>query len=223
MELIKDINKKVLDWLDERYNARQWIRDNLTEKLVHKHINWLYCFGGLSFLGFLLQIGTGIFLMMYYMPTPKDALASVQNITNNVPFGWLFQRLHSVGANVVNLLVIFHMLRVLYHGAYKKPREFQWVSGVFLLLITMAMSFTGYLLPWTQLSYWGATIGTEMPGATPIVGEWLVQLIRGGAQITGITLTRFYAIHVVVLPLTLIGFLGVHFLMIRKVGISGPM
>ena len=223
MELIKDINKKVLDWLDERYDARQWIRENLTEKLVHKHINWLYCFGGLSFLGFLLQIGIGIFLMMYYIPTPKDALASVQNIANNIPFGWLFQRLHSIGANVVNLLVMFHMLRVLYHGAYKKPREFQWVSGVFLLLITMAMSFTGYLLPWTQLSYWGATIGTEMPGATPIVGEWLVQLIRGGVQITGITLTRFYAIHVVVLPLTLIGFLGIHFLMIRKVGISGPM
>ncbi len=157
--------------------------------------------------------------MFYYVPSPDEAFVSVQHITNDIPFGWFFQKLHSLSATVLIVLVILHMLRVFWHGAFKNPRELHWISGILLLLFTLAMSFTGYLLPWSQLSYWASTVGTEITRSTPSTGDSLVKLIRGTENISSITLKRFYAIHTVGLPLLMSFCLLLHFWMVRKTGI----
>lgn len=218
------LGDKLYDWFDERFQAREFTEMYLTGKMVPPHAqNWLFCLGGLAFTGFLIQIFTGMFLMMYYKPTPEEAFKSVMYISNEVPFGWIFHQVHSIGATVMILTVMAHLLRILFMGAYKKPRELHWVSGMLLFLLTAITSFTGYLLPWTQLSYWGATVGTDMAGAFPQIGPYIIKVIRGGEQITGVTLTRFYALHVVALPLLLLALCGMHFVMIRQTGISDPL
>lgn len=223
MKIIVGIREHVLDFLDERFGFREVLEKNLTKKLVPKKLTWFGCFGGLALVMFILQVGTGVFLMMYYRSTPDEAFSSVQMIKEEVPYGWLIQRLHSVGSNVMIILVMLHMLRVLYKGIYKSPRELHWVSGMILLFMTTVMGFTGYALPWTQLSYWAATVGTEMPGAIPFIGEMLVHFTRGGPQLSGVTLTRFYALHVVGIPAIMLMFMGAHFVMIRRTGICTPL
>lgn len=217
------LHEKVLEWLDERYGARSLIEKYLTGKIVPPHVNWTFCFGGLAFFSFGVQVLTGIFLMIYYDPTQAGAFESVQRIYNDVPFGWLMHRVHSINANLMILLVIMHLLRVLFYGAYKKPRELHWVSGFLLLCLTLLMGFSVYLLPWTQLSYWASTVGTKIPGDIPVIGEYIVELMRGGEAVTGYTLKRFYAMHTVALPALIGAFSLWHFVLIRSTGISEPL
>ncbi len=208
--------------LDARLNIKDAVEENL-KKPVPPHVNWLFCFGGISLFLFIVQAVTGIMLLMYYRPTIAEAYKSVVFITNNVPFGWLVRGIHHWAANLMIIMVFLHMARVFFYGAYKPPRDFNWVTGVILLMFTLGFGFTGYLLPWNQISYWATTVGTEVPGAIPVVGEFLITMIRGGQAVGQTTLTRFFAIHVVILPLLIGFFLMGHFFMIRKQGISGPL
>lgn len=208
--------------LDSRLDIKDALEQNLS-KPVPPHVNWLYCFGGITLLLFIIQAVTGIMLLMYYRPTIAEAYKSVVFITNNVPFGWLIRGLHHWASNLMIVMVFLHMARVFFYGAYKAPRDFNWVTGVILLMLTMGFGFTGYLLPWNQISYWATTVGTEVPGAVPVIGNFIATLIRGGQAIGQTTLTRFFAVHVVILPATIGFFLLGHFFMIRKQGIAGPL
>ncbi|RJP64083.1 MAG: DUF4405 domain-containing protein [Candidatus Abyssobacteria bacterium SURF_17] len=208
--------------LDERLDIRDALEKNLKKPVPH-HVNWLFCFGGISLFLFVVQGVTGIMLLMYYRPTVAEAYKSVVFITNNVPFGWLVRGLHHWAANLMIIMVFLHMARVFFYGAYKPPRDFNWVTGVILLTLTLGFGFTGYLLPWSQISYWATTVGTEVPAAVPFIGGFLSTLIRGGQAVGQSTLTRFFAVHVVILPLVISFFLLGHFFMIRKQGISGPL
>jgi quinol-cytochrome oxidoreductase complex cytochrome b subunit len=211
------------DWLDERFDIRIPLHAFL-KKPVPKHaIRWYFCLGGITFALFLIQGVTGILLSLYYKPTPNEAYDSILFIMNNVRFGWLIRSIHSWSASGMILMCLAHMMRVYITGAYKRPRELNWVAGVFLLLLTLAFGFTGYLLPWDQKALWGSTVGSEILGVIPLVGNALLGLLRGGAEITGLTLTRFYGIHMLVLPVLAFVFLAAHFVIIRRQGISGPL
>ncbi|MEE8449463.1 MAG: cytochrome b N-terminal domain-containing protein [Thermodesulfobacteriota bacterium] len=224
--------REILSWLslvgfvygplDERLGIRQALEKALKKPVPH-HVNWTFCFGGITFFMFLVLAVTGILLLMYYRPTTAEAYASVVYITNEVPFGWLIRGLHFWAGNLMIIMVILHMLRVFFYGAYKSPRDLNWIAGFVLFMLTLGFGFTGYLLPWNQISYWATTVGTEIPGAIPLVGDTLKYLTRGGAEVSQTTLTRFFAIHVVILPAIISFFLAVHFAVIRRQGISGPL
>ena len=215
--------ERVGDWFDERFNVRGPL-ENFLKKPVPKHaLRWYFCLGGITFSLFVIQGITGILLSLYYKPTPEQAYDSILFIMNNVRFGWLIRSIHSWSATLMIAACLAHMLRVYITGAYKKPRELNWVAGVFLLLLTLTFGFTGYLLPWDQKAFWGSTVGSEIMGVVPLIGDALLGLLRGGPDITGLTLTRFYGIHMLVLPATTFLFLGFHFIVIRRQGISGPL
>jgi ubiquinol-cytochrome c reductase cytochrome b subunit len=217
------LGQSIFGWIDNRYNVTPLLEKNVTAKRVPRTLSWASCFGGLSLLVFLVQVFTGILLLMYYKPDPSRAWDSVTFIKSNVPMGWLVQRIHAVGANLMIVLVFMHMARVAYYKIYRAPRELHWVSGVILAVLTTIMAFTGYLLPWTQLSYWGAKVGTEIPGAVPVVGGQIVTWVRRGNAISGETLGFFFALHIWVIPAVLVGFMAMHFVMIRRTGISRPL
>lgn len=208
--------------LDERLSIKDALEKNLKKPVPH-HVNFSFCLGGMTFFLFLVQAFTGVLLLMYYRATTAEAYKSVVHITNNVPFGWLFRDIHHWASNLMIVTVFLHMLRVFFYGAYKPPRDFNWVTGVVLLTLTLTFGFTGYLLPWNQISYWATTVGTEVPSAVPVFGDMIKTLIRGGADVSQVTLTRFFAIHVAILPPVISAILGMHFIMIRKQGISGPL
>lgn len=214
---------RVGDWFDERFDVRIPLEAFL-KKPVPKHaLKWYFCLGGITFALFLIQGVTGILLSLYYRPTPGEAYESILFIMNNVRFGWLIRSIHSWSSTLMIAFCVAHMLRVFITGSYKRPRELNWVAGVFLLLLTLAFGFTGYLLPWDQKALWGSTIGSEILGIIPGIGGWLLGLLRGGLEITGLTLTRFYGIHMLVLPVLAVLFLAAHFVIIRRQGISGPL
>jgi len=215
--------KATYNWFDERYGLTPVIEKNVTKKQVPRTLGWAACFGGLSLFVFLVQVFTGMLLLMYYKPHPAEAWDSVTFIKSNVSMGWLVQRIHAVGANLMIVLVFMHMARVAYYKIFRKPRELHWVSGVVLLLLTLTLAFTGYLLPWTQLSYWGAKVGTEIPSALPIIGNDIVQWVRRGESISGETLGFFFSLHIWILPGTISAFMAMHFVMIRRTGISRPL
>ena len=225
METMSDRNwrTRVGDWFDERFDVRIPLEAFL-KKPVPKHaIRWYFCLGGITFALFLIQGVTGILLSLYYRPTPGEAYESILFIMNNVRFGWLIRSIHSWSSTLMIAFCVAHMLRVFITGSYKNPRELNWVAGMFLLLLTLAFGFTGYLLPWDQKALWGSTVGSEIVGIIPGIGSWLLGLLRGSMEITGLTLTRFYGIHMLVLPVLVIVFLAVHFVIIRRQGISGPL
>ncbi len=208
--------------LDERLGVMEAVKKNL-KKPVPLHVNWTFCFGGISFFLFLVLAVTGVLLMIYYRPTTGEAYESVVVITNIVPYGWLIRGLHRWAADLMVLVVILHMIRVFVYGAYKPPRDFNWVVGVILLILTLAFGFSGYLLPWNQVSYWATTVVTDATGALPLIGEPLKFFVRGGPEVSQMTLSRFFTLHVVVLPAVTVVFLFLHFGMLRKQGISGPL
>ncbi len=212
----------VVDFLDERLDVRRIARE-FAEHRVPDHVNWLYCFGGITFLCFMVQIATGILLAFYYQPTTASAYTSVLHISDDLPFGVILRSLHAWTANIMIIMVMVHMLRVFFHGAYRPPRELNWVTGVLLFFMTVTFGFSGYLLPMNQLSYWATKVGSEIAGAMPFVGQYIQNFLLGGAKISDATLTRFYAIHVVILPVVLSAFLAAHFYMIRKQGIADPL
>ncbi len=214
---------KTYRYVNDRLDIREILDLEVFDKLAPTHLGLLSCFGGITFFLFLTQIVTGLLLMVYYIPETEKAYDSVVMITNSVDFGWAVRGMHAWGANLMVVTVIIHMAKIFFSGIYKPPRELNWVNGVVLLLLTFGFAFTGYLLPWTQLSYWATVVGTETPAAIPVVGEFVKELMRGGSEISQVTLNRFFAIHVMILPITMGVFLVLHFFQIRRQGISGPM
>ena len=209
---------RVEKWLDERLGWRA-VWEAIFLRKVPK-VNWLYSLGSATLFVAINQIVTGILLTIYYVPTPDHAYDSVQYITTQVPAGWLIRGLHHWGASAMVVLVVLHLLRVLLHGAYKYPREVTWLTGVVLLLITFGFGFTGYLLPWDQKAYWATTVGTRIAGTAPVVGDSLLRILRGGEDLTAVTLARFFGVHVWVLPGALLTLLLIHLYLVIRIGIS---
>jgi ubiquinol-cytochrome c reductase cytochrome b subunit len=214
--------RQVASWFDDRVGLRDLIDKNLTGYGVPKRSTGiLFCLGGLALMMFGVQLLTGILLLVHYVPTTAGAFESVQRITLEVPFGWFIRGLHSYGATIMMAAVMLHGFRVYLFAEYRAPRELHWVTGILLLGLTMGLAFSGYLLPWTQLSYWGSTVGTETLRDIPY-GDEIVRLLRGGENVGEPTLHRFFAAHVVVLPLLLMGLVGVHLYLVRRTGQGGP-
>jgi quinol-cytochrome oxidoreductase complex cytochrome b subunit len=187
-------------------------------------LSYTLCLGGLSFFLFILLTITGIFLMFYYTPAAETAYPDIEALSTNVAFGSLVRNMHRWGAHLMVLSVFLHMSRVFYHGAYKPPREFNWVVGVLLLFLTLLLSFSGYLLPWDQLALWAVTVGTNMAGFVPVIGNQVKFALLAGVEVSAATLLRFYVLHVLAFPFILVLFLAVHFWRVRKDGgISGPL
>lgn len=209
---------KILTWLDERLGL-QTIYDVVLDRKVPK-VNWWYTLGSASLILFVLQGVTGMFLAVYYVPSPADAYDSVQFIMNGVSFGWLIRGIHHWGASLMVITVFLHMLRTFYYAAYKYPREITWLTGVILLLATLGMGFTGYLLPMNQRSYWATTVGTEIPGSVPFIGPFILRVMRGGADLSAVTLARFFAVHIWFLPALIAAAIGIHMYLVIRQGIS---
>jgi quinol-cytochrome oxidoreductase complex cytochrome b subunit len=205
-------------WIDDRAGT-QAIWETIFLRKIPK-VNWFYTLGSASLFLATLQIVTGILLTIYYVPTPDHAYDSVNYIMTDVTAGWFIRGLHHWGASAMVLIVFLHMLRVFYYGAYKFPREITWVTGVFLLLITIGFGFTGYLLPWNQRAYWATVVGTNIAGSAPFVGPLIKGILRGGENLTALTLARFFGIHVWWLPALLLSLVGVHLYLVIKIGIS---
>jgi cytochrome b6 len=212
----------VYDWFQERLEI-QAIADDITSKYVPPHVNIFYCLGGITLTCFIVQVATGFAMTFYYRPTVTEAFASVRYIMTEVNFGWLIRSVHRWSASMMVLNMILHVCRVYLTGGFKKPRELTWVTGVALASVTVSFGVTGYSLPWDQVGYWACKIVTGVPDAVPIVGDLLVQVLRGGVSVGQSTLTRFYSAHTFVLPVVAAVLMLTHFVMIRKQGISGPL
>jgi len=219
----KPLTERSLEWVDERYEISEPMTKILKKPVPKYATRWFYCLGGITAFLFVVQGVTGIMLAFYYKPTPDAAFASIQFIESQVRFGASIRMVHHWAANGMIVMCIAHMLRVFIMGAFKPPRELNWVSGVVLLVVTLLFGLTGYLLPWDQTAYWATTVASEIAGALPVVGDLALVFLRAGWNITTVTLSRFYALHILVLPiLTLTMMLG-HFLMIRRQGVAKPL
>jgi len=212
----------VMKWIDDRFPFTETMKLHATEYYASKNFNIWYIFGVLATVVLVIQLLTGIFLTMNYKPAAMDAFASVEYIMRDVEWGWLIRYMHSTGASFFFIIVYLHMFRGLLYGSYKNPRELIWIIGMLIFLVLMAEAFAGYLLPWGQMSYWGAQVIISLFGAIPVVGEALVELIRGDYSISDITLNRFFALHVIALPLALIGLVFVHIVALHHVGSNNP-
>jgi len=212
----------VVDWVDERTSlsgAARW----LMFRKVPKGTNWFYTLGSATLFAFLNQAVTGVFLAMYYRPEPSGgAYESIRYITNDVFLGQFVRGMHKWGASVMVILVFLHMARTFFFGAYKYPRELNWVIGVVLLILTMAMGFTGYLLPFDERAYWATTVGVNINGTGPLIGPYLSDFLRGGSEIGATTLSRFYAIHMLLIPGLMAALIGAHLYLVAKLGTTAP-
>ncbi len=212
----------LMKWIDDRFPFTKTMEHHVTKYYASKNFNWWYVFGVLAFVVLAIQLVTGIFLTMNYKPAAADAFASVEYIMRDVEWGWLIRYMHSTGASFFFVVVYLHMFRAMLYGSYKKPRELIWLIGMLIFFVLMAEGFAGYLLPWGQMSYWGAQVIISLFGAIPVVGDSLVEIIRGDYSISDITLNRFFALHVIVLPLALIGLVFVHIVALHEVGSNNP-
>jgi len=212
----------VLGWIDERFPLTKMMREHLTEYYAPKNFNFWYFFGSLAILVLVNQILTGIWLTMNYKPAAADAFASVEYIMRDVDWGWLIRYMHSTGASAFFVVVYLHMFRALIYGSYKKPRELIWLIGVVIFLCLMAEAFMGYLLPWGQMSYWGAQVIINLFSAIPVIGPDLSVWIRGDFVVSDATLNRFFSLHVIALPLVLLGLVVAHIIALHEVGSNNP-
>ncbi len=210
------------DWVDERFPLTSWWNDHMGQYYAPKNFNFWYYFGVLSLVVFVIQIITGIWLVMNYKPDAELAFASVEYIMRDVEWGWLIRYLHSSGASAFFIVIYLHMFRGLLYGSFKKPRELIWILGMFIYLCLMGEAFMGYLLPWGQMSYWGAQVIISLFGAIPFVGEQLAQWIRGDYVVSDITLNRFFSLHVIALPFALAGLVFLHIIALHEVGSNNP-
>jgi quinol---cytochrome c reductase cytochrome b subunit, bacillus type len=208
-----------LDWLEERSGLVGGVKYFLFRK-VPGDIGWWHTLGSATLTAFLVQVLTGVVLAMYYKPDPDSAYESIQRITNDITLGWLVRGMHRWGASVFIILMFFHMARVFLFGAYKYPRELNWIIGVLLLATGMFEGFTGYLLPWDQTAYWASVVGININGTAPIAGPLLAQFLRGGAEIGPDTLSRFYALHMLLIPGALFALIGLHLYLVVRLGVS---
>ena len=213
---------KALNWLDNRFPASKLYKEHLGEYYAPKNFNFWYIFGSLALLVLVIQITTGIFLTMHYKPDAALAFGSVEYIMRDVPWGWLIRYMHSTGASAFFVVVYMHMFRGLIYGSYRKPRELIWVFGCAIFLCLMAEAFMGYLLPWGQMSYWGAQVIVNLFAAIPFIGPDLALLIRGDFVVGDATLNRFFAFHVIAVPLVLLGLVAAHIIALHEVGSNNP-
>jgi len=209
-------------WVDERFPLTKMLREHLTEYYAPKNFNFWYFFGALALVVLVIQILSGIFLTMHYKPDAAKAFASVEYIMRDVPLGWLIRYIHSTGASMFFVVVYLHMFRALLYGSYRKPRELLWIFGMIIYLCLMAEAFFGYLLPWGQMSYWGAQVIVNLFGAIPFIGPDLAVWIRGDYVVADATLNRFFAFHVIAVPLALLGLVVAHIISLHEVGSNNP-
>ena len=214
---------KIYGWFDERYPITD-IKHFLEKKTVpvHKHFVWYY-FGGITLFLLGVQIITGILLLFYYKATAAEAFESVRLIMNKVEFGWLIRSIHSWSANLMVLSALIHLFSTFFLKSYRRPREVIWMTGGLLCFVLLGLGFTGYLLPWNELAFFATKVGTQIAGAVPVVGSYLRTLLRGGEEVSDATLTRFFAFHVMILPIILAGLVGLHLLMVQLQGMSEPL
>jgi quinol-cytochrome oxidoreductase complex cytochrome b subunit len=210
-----------VDWVDERTSLTGVARWAMFRK-VPKGTNWFYTLGSATLFAFLNQAVTGVFLAMYYDPSPTHAYESIRYVTNEAFLGEFVRGMHKWGSTVMVILIFLHMARTFFFGAYKYPRELNWVIGVALLILTMAMSFTGYLLPFDQRSYWATIVGVNINGTGPFVGPYLSDFLRAGPDFGATTLSRFYAIHMLLIPGALIALISAHLYLVAKLGTTAP-
>jgi len=215
--------KSVYQWIDDRAGMHHYIKREILDKPVPKGLNLSFCFGGITFFLFLMLAASGYFMTIYYVPSPNQAYQTVDYITHEVSLGYVVRGVHYWAANLMIVTVLLHMIRVFIYGAYKKPRELNWITGVLLLLLVLAFGFTGYLLPWDQKAFWATNVGTSIVGTVPFVGEYVMKIVRGGTELGALTLLRFYSLHVIFLPMVSAILLLGHFFMIRKHGVSTPL
>jgi cytochrome b6 len=217
------LSHRLIAWVDERVDLSA-IRHLLAEKYVpvHRHKLWYYL-GGMTLFLLGVQLGTGILLLLYYRPSATEAYESVQFIVTRVEFGWLIRNIHSWAANLLIGVAFAHLFSVLFLKAYRKPRELTWISGVLLLFVLLGFGFSGYLLPWNELAFFATKVGTGIPGSIPVVGDAIQRFLRGGDDVTGATLSRFFGLHVAILPAILTALAGVHLLLIQRQGMSVPL
>lgn len=213
---------KLNSWINERMSVNKVVEDHLTKYYAPKNFNFFYFFGSLAMLVLVNQIITGIWLTMSYEPSAAGAFASVEYIMRDVDYGWLLRYLHSTGASAFFAVIYLHMLRGIMYGSYQKPRELIWLFGMTIYLVLMGEAFMGYLLPWGQMSYWGAQVIISLFGAIPFIGPDLAQWVRGDYLISGITLNRFFALHVIALPIVLLGLVVLHIIALHEVGSNNP-
>jgi quinol-cytochrome oxidoreductase complex cytochrome b subunit len=210
-----------LDWLEERSGLVGGVKYFLFRK-VPGDTNWFHTLGSATLTAFLVQVVTGVILAMYYQADPDKAYTSIQHITNDVTLGWLVRGMHRWGASVFVILMFFHMARVFLFGAYKYPRELNWVIGVLLLALGMFEGFTGYLLPWDNTAYWATVVGINLNGTVPFLGPFIASILRGGAEIGPDTLSRWYSLHMLAIPGALFALIGLHLYLVVRLGVSSP-
>ena len=213
---------KLLNWVDNRFPASKLFKEHMSEYYAPKNFNFFYIFGALAVLVLVIQIVTGIFLTMHYKPDAALAFGSVEYIMRDVPWGWLIRYMHSTGASALFVVVYMHMFRGLIYGSYRKPRELIWLFGCGIFLVLMAEAFMGYLLPWGQMSYWGAQVIVNLFSAIPFIGPDLALLIRGDFVVGDATLNRFFSFHVIAVPLVLLGLVVAHIIALHEVGSNNP-
>src|SRR5246127_3895456 len=216
MRLIADIG----DWFDRRVQLGKSIQETMEHPVPRQTASWFYVFGSAALTVFALQLVTGILLAIVYVPSAGEAWSSLQTLNHGIALGWFIRALHGWGSNFMLAIVLIHMVQVFIFGAYKFPRELTWVIGVLLLLMTLGMAFTGQVLRFDQDAYWGLGIGVSISSRIPVLGPWLVSLLLGGPIIAGATLSRFFALHVFVIPGLLIAFVAVHVLLVLNLGIN---
>lgn len=212
----------LMKWINERYPWTPFFKKHLSEYHAPKNFNFWYYFGSFSLFVFLMQIVTGIWLTMEYVPTAEGAFASVQHIMREVRFGWLIRYWHTTGASAFFVVVYLHMYRGLIYGSYQKPRELLWLIGMLIYLMLLAEAFTGYVLPWGQMSFWGAAVITSFASAIPFVGKYLVVFLRGDFNVSGVTLHRFFSLHVIAFPLVILALVFFHLVALHQVGSNNP-
>jgi ubiquinol-cytochrome c reductase cytochrome b subunit len=214
--------QNLLNWIDARFPLTASYKAHLSEYFAPKNFNFWYYFGSLALMVLVLQIVTGIFLTMHYKPDGALAFASVEYIMRDVPLGWLIRYMHSTGASMFFVVIYLHMMRGLLYGSYRKPRELIWIFGMLIFLVLMGEAFMGYLLPWGQMSYWGAQVIINLFSAIPFIGEDISTLLRGDFVVGDATLNRFFALHVIALPLVLLGLVVAHLVALHEVGSNNP-
>lgn len=212
---------RIYQWIDERTGVGD-VWGALFIRKIPFGVNWLYSLGFATLFVFILEAITGMLLGLYYSPSPEHAYNSILYIMNEVTFGRIIRGLHHWGASAMVVLVVLHMMVVFALGAYKYPREITWVTGVFLLLVTLGFGFTGYLLPWDEKAYWATTVGTNMGGTVPFIGGFILLALQGGTELGAVTLTRFYALHTLILPALAALFITIHMYLVVKHGVTVP-
>jgi len=211
---------KIKHWIEVRIGLEELTNKHLRAYRTPKGANFLNTLGFVALIAFIVQVITGIMLLLYYVPHPDYAFQSVQTITNDIPYGWLFRLIHNIGSNILIAVIIIHLVHVFLRVSYKKPREITWISGCIMFFLVLLTSITGQLLPWHQTGFWQTTVTSTIPAFLPVIGEGISSYMRGGEFVTGVTLSRYFSFHVVILPVIICALIGIHVLLVRRQGIS---